>query len=95
MKEALLKGTIRRFAEVLEQGWLSKKKTAEGVTNDNSERIYDAALNGGAYAGKVSGRSMMFIVDPLRCPDVFRVLHCQQVTRCQFSSPIKASSHGE
>lgn len=83
MKEALLKGNIRRFAEVLEQGWLNKKKTAHGVTNENLERIYRAAMAGGAYSGKVSGAGgggfMMFIVDPSRRPDVFRALLCQNV----------------
>jgi len=83
MKEALLKGDISRFAQVLEQGWLSKKKTASGVTNENLERIYRAAMEGGAYSGKVSGAGgggfMMFIVDPPRRPDVFRALRCQKV----------------
>lgn len=83
MKEALLKSNIRRFAEVLEQGWLSKKKTASGVSNENLDRIYAAAMSGGAYAGKVSGAGgggfMMFVVDPPRRPDVFRVLRCQQL----------------
>lgn len=81
MKEALLKGNICRFAEVLEQGWLSKKKTAAGVSNENIERIYQAAIEGGAYSGKVSGAGgggfMMFVVDPPRRPDVFRALRCQ------------------
>jgi D-glycero-alpha-D-manno-heptose-7-phosphate kinase len=83
MKEALLRGQIRRFAEVLEQGWLSKKKTAREVTNENLERIYQSAMAGGAYSGKVSGAGgggfMMFVVDPVRRPDVFRLLRCQQV----------------
>ncbi len=83
MKEALLKGNIRRFAEVLEQGWLSKKKTAAGVSNEDLERIYQSAMNGGAYSGKVSGAGgggfMMFVVDPARRPDVFRALGCQKV----------------
>jgi D-glycero-alpha-D-manno-heptose-7-phosphate kinase len=83
MKEALLRGNIPRFAEVLEQGWLNKKRTASGVTNENLERIYDAAMQGGAYSGKVSGAGgggfMMFIVDPPRRPDVFRALRCQNV----------------
>lgn len=83
MKEALLKGNIRRFAEVLEQGWLSKKRTASGVSNENLERIYQAAMDGGAYSGKVSGAGgggfMMFVVDPPRRPDVFRALRCQKV----------------
>lgn len=91
MKEALLKGQIRRFAEVLEQGWLSKKKTAQGVSNENIERIYQTAIEGGAYAGKVSGAGgggyMTFVVDPVRRPDVVRMLRCQQVqpTAVQFS----------
>ncbi len=83
MKEALLKGNIRRFAEVLEQGWLSKKRTASGVTNERLDCIYQAAIEGGAYSGKVSGAGgggfMMFLVDPLRRPDVFRALRCQKV----------------
>lgn len=83
MKEALLKGDIPRFAEVLEQGWLNKKRTAQGVSNENLERIYKAATRGGAYAGKVSGAGgggfMMFVVDPLRRPDVFRALRCEKV----------------
>lgn len=83
MKEALLKGNIRRFAEVLEQGWLSKKKTAAAVSNPDLERIYQAAMDGGAYSGKVSGAGgggfMMFVVDPPRRPDVFRALRCQSV----------------
>ncbi|HYL36145.1 MAG TPA: hypothetical protein VEV17_09560 [Bryobacteraceae bacterium] len=83
MKEALLKGNIRRFAEILAQGWLNKKKTAQGVTNERLERIYQAAMNGGAYAGKVSGAGgggfMMFVVDPVSRPQVFRMLRCQQV----------------
>jgi D-glycero-alpha-D-manno-heptose-7-phosphate kinase len=81
MKESLLKGNIRGFAEVLAQGWMSKKKTAPGVTNENVERIYHAAMAGGAYSGKVSGAGgggfMMFVVDPPRRPDVIRALRCQ------------------
>lgn len=83
MKEALLKGNIRRFAEVLEQGWVSKKNTAQGVTNERLEQIYQAAITGGAYSGKVSGAGgggfMMFVVDPPRRPDIFRVLRCQRL----------------
>lgn len=83
MKEALLKGNIQRFAEVLEQGWISKKNTAAGVSNELLDRLYDAAIAGGAYSGKVSGAGgggfMMFLVDPPRRPDVFRALRCQKV----------------
>ncbi len=94
MKEALLKGNIRRFADILAQGWLNKKKTAPGVTNETLERIYEAAMDGGAYAGKVSGAGgggfMMFVVDPVHRPDVFRGLHCQKV----HPMTVQFSEHG-
>lgn len=91
MKEALLKGNIRRFAEVLEQGWQSKKKTAQGVSNEHLENIYRAAIQGGAHAGKVSGAGgggfMLFIVDPPKRPNVMRTLRCQnlQPSTVQFT----------
>jgi D-glycero-alpha-D-manno-heptose-7-phosphate kinase len=78
MKEALLKGSIRCFAEALNQGWVNKKKTASKVSNAELERIYHAAREAGAYAGKVSGAGgggfMMFVVDPVRRPAVLRAL---------------------
>jgi D-glycero-alpha-D-manno-heptose-7-phosphate kinase len=91
MKEALLKGNIRHFAEILEQGWLSKKKTASGVTNPNLEHIYKTAMDAGSYSGKVSGAGgggfMIFVVDPVRRPEVKRALQKEQVqpTTVQFT----------
>ena len=94
MKEALLKGNIRRFAEVLGQGWLSKKKTASAVTNPHLEQIYKLATDGGAYSGKVSGAGgggfMMFVVDPVRRPDVARVLQHEGV----HMLPVQFSDQG-
>jgi D-glycero-alpha-D-manno-heptose-7-phosphate kinase len=91
MKEALLKGDIRGFADVLARGWENKKKTAALVTNPELDRIYDLALSSGAYSGKVSGAGgggfMMFVVDPSRRPDVWRALEKERgiVMRTQFS----------
>jgi D-glycero-alpha-D-manno-heptose-7-phosphate kinase len=83
MKEALLKGNIRGFAEILKAGWLSKKETAIGVSNENLEEIYNAAMQGGAYSGKVSGAGgggfMMFVVEPLCRHNVFQVLRCRNL----------------
>lgn len=68
MKEAILFGDIRRFAEILGSSWQAKKKLAHGVSNDNIEKIARCALAAGAVSGKVSGAGgggyMMFVVPP-------------------------------
>ncbi|MEC0227945.1 GHMP family kinase ATP-binding protein [Paenibacillus alba] len=69
MKEAILKGDLRKFAEYLGKSWDAKKRMASSISNSSIDRIYDLAMDCGAYAGKVSGAGgggfMMFMVDPV------------------------------
>lgn len=78
MKEALLTGDIRRFAEYLGRSWESKKKIASSITNESINKVYEKAIAAGAYSGKVSGAGgggfMMFIVDPVKKIDVIQAL---------------------
>lgn len=91
MKECLLTGNLRRFSDVLKNGWESKKKTAGRVSNHRLEEIYETAVAAGAYSGKVSGAGgggfMMFLSDPCRRPDVWRALHRVpgNIMRAQFT----------
>jgi D-glycero-alpha-D-manno-heptose-7-phosphate kinase len=68
MKEALLLGDIRCFAEILGNSWQAKKKMAQGISNESIEKISICALAAGAISGKVSGAGgggyMMFVVPP-------------------------------
>jgi D-glycero-alpha-D-manno-heptose-7-phosphate kinase len=68
MKEAILFGDIRRFAEILGSSWQAKKKMAHGISNEHIETINRSALAAGAVSGKVSGAGgggyMMFVVSP-------------------------------
>src|ERR1035437_9233716 len=78
MKDALLNGKIKDFAELLNLSWINKKKTAHAISNPLIEQIYDAGINAGAIAGKVSGAGgggyMMFIVDPVKKVNVMNAL---------------------
>ncbi|MBM7609066.1 D-glycero-alpha-D-manno-heptose-7-phosphate kinase [Lysinibacillus composti] len=78
MKEALLKGEIVRFGELLGHSWEEKKKMASSISNDMINDIYEKAINAGAIGGKVSGAGgggfMIFIVDPIKKLDVIRAL---------------------
>src|SRR2546423_4666761 len=55
MKEALLKGRLNEFGEILDYGHQQKRKMAEGITNELMEEIYQAAKDAGASGGKISG----------------------------------------
>lgn len=55
MKEALLKGQVKRFADLLHESWILKKATNQSVTNEFVEDCYNTARELGALGGKLSG----------------------------------------
>ncbi len=55
MKEALLKGRLNEFGEILDYGYQQKRKMAEGISNPLMEEIYETARQSGASGGKISG----------------------------------------
>lgn len=91
MKECLLKGDFKGIVESMRFGWESKKKSAQTVSNPHIEEIYNAAVNAGALAGKVSGAGgggfMMFFVPPEKRLDVIRTLGKFDglVSNCHFT----------
>ena len=91
MKECLLKGDFGGIVESMRLGWQSKKESAKSVSNPHIEEIYDAALEAGALAGKVSGAGgggfMMFFVPPESRMAVVRTLggFDGQVSNCHFT----------
>lgn len=55
MKEALLKGKLNDFGEILDFGFQQKRRMAHNISNSMIEDIYDAAKKAGATGGKISG----------------------------------------
>ncbi len=68
IKEALLKGDIRKFASYIGKSWEAKKMMAHSITNETIDLIYQESLKAGALAGKITGAGgggfMMLIVEP-------------------------------
>lgn len=91
MKECLLKGDFAGIVDSMRQGWESKKKSAKTVSNPHIEEIYNAAIDAGALAGKVSGAGgggfMMFFVPTESRMNVIRTLNKfdGQVSNCHFT----------
>jgi len=82
MKEYLLKGDIKKFAKVLGKSWEAKKKVSSSISNSEIDRIYNLAMENGAYSGKVSGAGgggfMFFMVEPTKKLQLIRELNKQQ-----------------
>ena len=78
MNRYLQKGEISKFAKVLHESWENKKQVSNLVSNDHINKIYDLAIEFGAYSGKVSGAGgggyMFFIVNPQRKISLIKTL---------------------
>lgn len=78
MKHALLKGDMYALAVILGRGWENKKRMASAITNPMIQEAFDTAIAAGAISGKVSGAGgggfIMFMVDPVKKPDVIKAL---------------------
>lgn len=91
LKECLLRGDFVGIVESMRQGWEGKKRSAKTVSNPQIDEIYNAAINAGALAGKVSGAGgggfMMFFIPLEKRMDVIRTLNGfnGQVSNCHFS----------
>lgn len=91
MKECLLRGDFPGLVESMRLGWENKKRSAKTVSNPHIDAIYDAAIQAGALAGKVSGAGgggfMWFFVPTEKRMDVIRTLRGfgGQVSNCHFT----------
>jgi len=91
MKECLLRGDFTALIESMREGWEHKKRSAKTVSNPQIDSIYEAAIQAGALAGKVSGAGgggfMWFFVPTEKRMDVVRKLEGfgGQVSNCHFT----------
>ena len=55
MRNALTKGDLDSFGDILNQNWLLKKELASGISNGIVDHYYDLAMESGALGGKLLG----------------------------------------
>jgi D-glycero-alpha-D-manno-heptose-7-phosphate kinase len=53
--DAISKGNLRRFGQLLDEHWQSKKRLADGISNPQIDAWYELAKQNGAIGGKISG----------------------------------------
>ncbi len=55
IRDEIAKGNLRRFGELMDVHWQTKKRLAEGISNPQIDSWYDLARKNGAIGGKISG----------------------------------------
>ena len=53
--KSLLAGDNSRFAQLMHEHWLHKRRRSRDMSNDSINRWYDAAIANGAIGGKLVG----------------------------------------
>jgi len=78
MKEAILTENLTKFSQIMNEGWLNKKKVAKKISNPRIDKFYEIALSSGAMAGRVSGAGgggfMLFFCNPINRYSVIQAL---------------------
>jgi D-glycero-alpha-D-manno-heptose-7-phosphate kinase len=54
-RDALVKGDLRKFAELMAVHWEHKKKRSPGMSNGPIDELYELARKNGALGGKIVG----------------------------------------
>src|SRR5258708_1237228 len=54
-RDALVKGDLRKFAELMAAHWEHKKKRSPGMSNAPIDELYELARENGALGGKIGG----------------------------------------
>jgi D-glycero-alpha-D-manno-heptose-7-phosphate kinase len=55
ISDSISKGNLRRFGQLLDDHWQSKKRLSEGISNPQIDAWYELAKKNGAIGGKISG----------------------------------------
>ena len=89
MKEALIGGDLKAFAQLMDENWQQQKRLHPSVTNEQIDRIFNRAYQEGALGGKACGAGgggcIMFYCKPDKHHGVRRALKNEGVQIIDFN----------
>jgi len=95
LKEALIKGDLDAFGEMLHENWMLKQSLAAGITNPRINTLYEAAREAGALGGKLLGAGgggfMLFYIPSDRHHDVDEAMISLDAEPFEFSMETNGS----
>lgn len=83
-KDALEKGDLDKFADIMNVHWEYKKKRSGGMSNPKIDEWYDLALKNGALGGKMIGAGgggflMFYVKDKVRIREAMKATGMSEV----------------
>ncbi|MBR9705255.1 NTP transferase domain-containing protein [Candidatus Pacearchaeota archaeon] len=68
IKDSLLINNLEEIGRLLHKSWLNKKKCGKNISNPNIDKLYEVAIQNGAYGGKILGAGgggyLLFFISP-------------------------------
>lgn len=85
----LKEGDFKGMGALLDEAWALKKNLADGITDNEIDRMYNLALRAGAWGGKILGAGgggfLMLMVEPEKQEAVATVLASYRQVKFKFS----------
>ena len=94
MKEALLKGNVKYFGDLLHESWEVKKKINDEVTNKLVEDYYATARDLGALGGKLLGAGNSGYILFYASPPNQKAIRDALEEKAAQESPLRFSATG-
>jgi D-glycero-alpha-D-manno-heptose-7-phosphate kinase len=84
------KNIVSDFSELLDKYWYFKKKLSPKVSNKKIDKLYNLAIEFGAYSGKLVGAGgggfLMFLVDPKKRSVLEKIFKNYKVVPIEFEN---------
>lgn len=95
MYKSFVKNDITKVGDLLNEGWIRKKKFVKGVSNSKIDKIYEIAINSGATGGKLTGAGggghMLFYCEKRKQKKVIDRLTKLKLKHIEFNFEKKGS----
>jgi len=84
------KNIVSDFSELLNKYWYFKKKLSSKVSNERIDKLYNLAINSGAYSGKLVGAGgggfLMFLINPKKRSELKEIFKKYTIVPVEFEN---------
>jgi len=89
MRDALRAGDLPRFAQMLDESWMAKKRVSNKISNSRIDHLYAIARSAGATGGKITGAGgggfLLLFCEPQKQDHVRQALAAEGLNEMTFN----------
>jgi len=95
MRSVLERGELRRFGELLHDGWQAKRRVSTKISTPRIDELYSIARCHGAIGGKITGAGgggfLLLYCEPMQQPGVRRALSNENIQEMAFEFDMQGA----